>query len=66
MWGRVQLDGSADFPLLAGSNVGSDGLRRALHRFSSHFQSGQNLHLLPAAIETPLLAHDRIHAAYSG
>lgn len=64
--GQLQLDGFANFPLLAGGDVGSDGLRRALHRFGGHFQSGQNLHLLPTTIKRPLLAHYRIHAAHSG
>ena len=64
--GQVQLDGFADFPLLAGGDVASDGLRRTLHRFGGHFQSGQNLHLLPTASKRPLLAHYRIHAAYPG
>ncbi len=63
--GQVQLDGLADFPLFAGGDVGSDGLRRALHRFAGHVQSGQNFHLLPPTIKRPLLAHDRIHAANS-
>ena len=64
--GQVQLNGFADFALLAGGDVGSDGLRRALHRFGGHLQSGQNLHLLSTAIKRSLLAHYRIHAAYSG
>ena len=55
--GQVQLDGFANFPLLAGGDIGSDGLRRALHRFDGHLQFGQKLHLLPTAIKRPLLAH---------
>jgi hypothetical protein len=43
--------------LLALDNIGSDGLCRTLHRFGSHFQAGQDLHLLAAAIERGLLAH---------
>ncbi|MGD0183070.1 MAG: hypothetical protein ABSC15_24935 [Terriglobales bacterium] len=64
--GQSQLNGFGDLALLACGDVGANRLRRALHRFGGHFQSGQNLHLLTTAIERPLLAHHRIHAAHSG
>lgn len=54
--GQIQLDGFADFDLLAFGDVGAQGFRRALHRFGSHFQTSQNSHLLTAVIEGRLLA----------
>ena len=52
--------------MFALSDIGSDGLRCALHRFGGHLQAGQNFHLLAAVIEGRLLAHQGVHAAYSG
>ena len=64
--GQIQLDGFADFALLACGDVGANRLRRALHRFGGHLQTGQNLHLLATVIEGSLLAHHRLHAAHPG
>jgi hypothetical protein len=55
-----------DLGLFALSDIGSDGLRCALHRFGRYLQAGQNFHLFAAVIEGRLLADDRLHAAHSG
>ena len=64
--GQVQLDGLRNLALLARGDVGANRLRRTLHRFGGHFQSGQNLHLLAARDRRALLAHHRLHAAHAG
>jgi len=64
--GQVQLEGFLDFLLLALGNIGSDGLRRTLHRFGGHFQVGQNFQLFAPVIEGRLLAHQGLHAAHAG
>jgi hypothetical protein len=63
---QVQLDGFADFALLAGGDVGANRLRCPLHGFGGHLQTGQNLHLLTTAIERHLLSHRCLHAAHPG
>jgi hypothetical protein len=63
---QVQLQSFLDLGLFALSDIGSDGLRCALHRFGGHLQAGQNFHLLAAVIEGCLLAHQGVHAAHSG
>jgi hypothetical protein len=64
--GQIQLDGLADFALLAFGDVGANGFRCTLHRFGGHFQAGQNLHLLAAVIEGRCMANDSLHAAHRG
>ena len=61
---QIQLHGALNLPLLALSDVASDGLRGALHRLGGHLQAGQDFHLLAAMIEGGLLTHDRLHAAH--
>jgi hypothetical protein len=50
--------------LLALGDISSDGLCCALHGFGGHLQAGQELQLLPAAIEGGLLAYQGLHAAH--
>ena len=63
---QIQLQGFLDLFLLTLDDIGSDGFCRALHGFGGHLQAGQNLHLLAAAIERGLLAHQGLHAAHPG
>jgi hypothetical protein len=60
------LDGFVNLPLFLLRDIVPNRLRRALHRFGGHFQSGQDFHLLAAAIEGRSLADHGIHAAHTG
>jgi len=62
---QIQLDGPLNFPLFTLNDLGTDGLRRALHRFGGDLQAGQQLHLLPPMIERSLLTHQSVHAAHA-
>lgn len=61
---QIQLDGTLDLSLFAFSDIVSDCLRRALHRFRSHLQISKQFQLLASMIEGGLLTYDRLHAAY--
>ena len=56
--------GAVDLLLLSCGDIGSDRLRRALHRFGSHLPIGQKLHLPAPAIKWVLVAHNRLHTAH--
>jgi hypothetical protein len=60
------LDRPLNLLLVSLCDIAADGLRRALHRFSGHFQAGQHLHLLAPMIEGRLLTDQGMHAAHSG
>jgi hypothetical protein len=64
--GQVQLNGFADFPLLTCSDVGANGLRRALDRFGRHFQTSQHFHLLASVIKGNFLSHHGLHPTHTG
>ena len=63
---EIQLYGTLDRALLALSNIASDCLRRAFHRFGGHFQSGKDFHLPAAVIERHCRSNRRQHAAHAG
>jgi hypothetical protein len=63
---QVQLQGLLDRRVLALSDIGADGLRRALHRFGGHLQARQNFHLFAPVIEGGILPYHRLHAAHAG
>jgi hypothetical protein len=60
------LDGSGNLPLLPLSDIVSNRLRRAFHRFGGHLHSGQDFHLLAAVIKGRIVADHSLHAAHSG
>ena len=63
--GQIQLHGALHRRLLALRNVGSDLLRRALHRLGCHLQASQHFHLLAAVIERSVRSYRRQHAAHT-
>jgi hypothetical protein len=60
------LDRSLNLLLLSLGYIAADSLRRTFHRFGSHFQASQHLHLLAPMIERRLLTDQGMHAAHSG
>ena len=57
--------GALNFLLFAFGDILADYFRRPLHGFGSHFQIGEQFHLLPPMIEGRLQAHHRQHAAHA-
>ena len=63
---QVELLGALDRHLLAGFDVGAEGLGMAFDGLGGNVETGQDVELFTALLERSFAAHQRHHAAHAG